>query len=136
MDKDTLIELTVDVVSAHVGHNRVEAADLPRLIQSVYDALERSGRPAPVLEERPEPAVSVRSSVKPEAITCLECGARLKMLKRHLATEHRLSPSDYRERWDLPQGYPMVAPSYSAKRQEMAKGIGLGRKPREHKQRG
>ena len=129
MDKNTLIELTVDVVSAHVGHNRVAAEDMPRLIQSVYDALAGSSQPAPAVEERPEPAVPVRSSVKPEAITCLECGARMKMLKRHLAVEHKLSPSDYRQRWGLPSSYPMVAPSYSAIRQEMAKQWGLGRRP-------
>jgi predicted transcriptional regulator len=128
MNKESLMELTVDIVSAHVGHNHVEASDLPRLIQSVYDALAVSGQSASVVEERPEPKVSVRSSVKPDAIACLECGTRLKMLKRHLATDHALSPADYRKRWDLPSNYPLVAPNYAARRRDLAKKIGLGRK--------
>lgn len=131
MNNTTLLELTADIVSAHVGHNGVEAAALPRLIQSVYDALAGAGQPAPAIEERPEPAVSIRSSVKPDAIACLECGARMKMLKRHLSVDHGLSPADYRTRWGLPGDYPMVAPVYSGKRRELAVKIGLGRKPGE-----
>jgi predicted transcriptional regulator len=129
MDNETLMELTADIVSAHVGHNRVEAADVPRLIQAVYDALAGTGQPAPAPQEVLQPKVSIRSSIKPDAITCLDCGARMKMLKRHLATDHGLSPDDYRARWGLPGDYPMVAPDYSGKRRELAKSIGLGRKP-------
>lgn len=129
MDNSILMELTADIVSAHVGHNQVETADVSRVIEAVYGALAGAAQPAPAAEEMPEPKVSVRASVRPEAISCLECGARMKMLKRHLATDHGLSPADYRRRWGLPHDYPMVAPDYSAKRQALAKSIGLGRKP-------
>jgi predicted transcriptional regulator len=129
MDNSVLMELTTDIVSAHVGHNRIEASDVPRLIHSVYGALAHADHPAPVIEAKPQPAASIRSSVKPDAIACLECGAKLKMLKRHIGTDHGLSPADYRARWGLPAGYPMVAPAYSQKRQELAKKMGLGRKP-------
>jgi predicted transcriptional regulator len=128
MDNETLMELTTDIVSAHVGHNHVASTDVPRLIQSVYDALAGAARPAPVVENKPEPAVTIRASVKPDAITCLECGAKLKMLKRHLGADHGLSPADYRARWGLAADYPMTAPDYSAKRQQLAKAVGLGRK--------
>jgi predicted transcriptional regulator len=131
MDHESLMELTVDIVTAHVGHNRVESTDLPRLIQSVYDALAGVGQSAPNVEARPEPKVSVRASIMPDAVTCLECGAKLKMLKRHLSTDHALTPMEYRQRWDLPGDYPMVASNYAAKRRDLAKKIGLGRKPGE-----
>jgi len=128
MDNSSLMELTADIVSAHVGHNRVDTADVPRLIQSVYGALAGVGLPA-VIEKRPEPKVPVRSSVRPDAIACLECGVTMKMLKRHLASDHGLTPDEYRRRWGRAHDYPMVAPRYSARRQELAKKIGLGRKP-------
>lgn len=129
MADETLLTLAADIVSAHVGHNAVPADQLPVLIQSVYTALATLGQePAPV-EEKREPAVSIRSSVKPEAITCLECGAKMKMLKRHLGTDHGLTPAEYRARWQLAADYPMVAPDYAAKRKELAVKIGLGRKP-------
>ncbi len=126
MNSNTLMELTADIVSAHVSNNRVEVADVPRVIQSVYDALANAGQSA-VADARPDPAVSIRSSVKADAIVCLECGARMKMLKRHLSNEHGLSPDDYRKRWDLPAEYPMIAPAYSETRRSIAKSIGLGR---------
>jgi predicted transcriptional regulator len=129
MDTAILLELTADIVSAHVGHNRVEPADVPHLIQSVYVALAGTGQGAPAIEEAPEPKVPIRSSVKSDAIACLECGARMKMLKRHLTSDHGLSPIEYRLRWNLPHDYPMVAPDYSTKRRALAKSIGLGRKP-------
>ena len=81
------------------------------------------------LEEKLIPAVSIRASVKPDAVTCLDCGAKMKMLKRHLGTEHGMTPAEYRTRWNLPADYPMVAPEYAAKRKELAVRIGLGRKP-------
>lgn len=129
MEKETLITLTADIVSAHVGNNSVAAADMPVLIQSIYSALSNAAEPAPIEEARPEPAVSIRSSVKPDAITCLECGKKLKMLKRHLSTDHTMTPDEYRRRWDLPADYPLVAPDYAAKRRDLAVKIGLGRKP-------
>jgi predicted transcriptional regulator len=129
MDTEALMELTVDIVTSHVSHNRIDTNDVPRLIQSVYDALAGAGQPAPVVAQKPDPAVSIRSSVKPDAITCLECGAKMKMLKRHLGTDHSTTPGEYRARWGLPATYPMVAPNYAAKRRDLAKKIGLGRKP-------
>ena len=96
MADDTLLDHVADIVSAHVSNNSVSANDLPGLIQSVYASLAALGQvPAPV-EEKLTPAVSVRASVKPDAVTCLDCGAKMKMLKRHLGTEHGLTPAEYR----------------------------------------
>jgi predicted transcriptional regulator len=128
MADETLLTLAADIISAHVSHNSVSANDLPMLIQSVYGSLAKLGEAPQVVEEKREPAVSIRSSVKSDAITCLECGARLKMLKRHLSTDHDLTPDEYRTRWNLPSSYPVVAPDYAAKRKELALKIGLGRK--------
>ena len=127
--RETLIELTSDIVAAHVSNNRVATADLAPLIASVYGALAGLNSPAPVVEVRPEPAVSIRSSVKNDYIVCLEDGKKLKMLKRHLMSTYNLTPDQYRTRWNLPADYPMVAPAYSERRRELAKTIGLGRKP-------
>lgn len=126
---ETLITLTSDIVAAHVSNNNVPLEDLPSLITNVYGALSGLGGPEPVQEEKPEPAVSVRASVKPDYIVCLEDGKKLKMLKRHLMTHYNMTPDEYRQRWNLPADYPMVAPNYAEKRRELAKKIGLGRKP-------
>jgi len=126
---ETLITLTSDIVAAHVSNNSVSVGDLPALISNVYGALAGLGQAAPVAEAPPEPAVSVRSSVKPDHIVCLEDGKKLKMLKRHLMTHYNLTPEQYRARWNLPADYPMVAPNYAEKRRELAKKIGLGRRP-------
>lgn len=107
----------------------MSAGDLPGLIQAVYASLAALGRAPEPLEEERKPAVSIRGSVKPNAVTCLECGAKMKMLKRHLDTEHGLTPAEYRARWKLATDYPMVAPDYAAKRKDLAVRIGLGRKP-------
>lgn len=129
MADETLLTLAADIVSAHVSNNAVPADQLAVLIQLVYSSLAALGQePAPV-EVKREPAVSIRSSVKPEAIACLECGAKMKMLKRHLGTDHGLTPAEYRARWNLASDYPLVAPDYAAKRKELAVKIGLGRKP-------
>lgn len=126
---ETLITLTSDIVAAHVSNNNVSGEELPSLITSVYGALAGLGSaPAPV-ESRPEPPVSIRASVKPDYIVCLEDGKKLKMLKRHLMTHYNMTPEQYRQRWNLPADYPMVAPNYAEKRRELAKQIGLGRKP-------
>ena len=126
---ETLLTLTSDIIAAHVSNNNVNGEELPSLITSVYGALAGLGNaPAPV-EVRPEPAVSVRTSIKPDYIVCLEDGKKLKMLKRHLMTHYNLTPEQYRQRWNLPADYPMVAPNYAEKRRELAKKIGLGRKP-------
>ena len=126
---ETLITLTSDIVAAHVANNNVEVSDVPTLIQTVYSALAGLGGEEQPKEERPEPAVSGRASVKPDYIVCLEDGKKLKMLKRYLRTNYDMSPEEYRQRWDLPSDYPMVAPNYAEKRRELAKQIGLGRKP-------
>jgi predicted transcriptional regulator len=130
MDSETIITLTADIASAHVSNNSLSAADVPTLIQTVYDALSGVLAPKAPVEEKREPAVSIRSSVKADAIACLECGVKLKMLKRHLSTDHALSPAEYRARWGLHSDYPLVAPDYAAKRKELALKIGLGRKPK------
>ena len=126
---ETLITLTSDIVAAHVSNNSVALDDLAKLITQVYGALAGLGQPVEVVEEAPEPAVSVRSSVKPDYIVCLEDGKKLKMLKRYLMTHYSLTPDQYRARWGLAPDYPMVAPNYAEKRRELAKSIGLGRKP-------
>lgn len=129
MDNETIITLAADIVSAHVSNNAASTADLPTLITSVYDALANLGQTAPAAEEMKQPAVSIRSSVKPDAITCLECGKKLKLLKRHLSNDHGLTPADYRSKWNLAKDYPIVAPNYAETRKQLAVKIGLGRKP-------
>lgn len=128
MDKETLITLTSDIVSAHISNNNVATESVPGLIKSVYAALAGVGEPETVVEEKREPAVSIRASVKPDVVTCLECGFKGKMLKRHLDREHGLTVEEYKARWNLPANHPLVAPDYAAKRAELAKSIGLGRK--------
>ncbi len=127
--KEMLITLTSDIVAAHVSNNSVAVAELSALINNVYGALAGLGAVAPVEEKALEPAVSIRSSIKPDYIVCLEDGKKLKMLKRHLMTHYNLTPDQYRARWNLPADYPMVAPSYAEKRRDLAMKIGLGRKP-------
>ena len=126
---ETLITLTSDIVAAHVGNNNVSVDEIPALITNIYSALAGLGQAAPAPEPLPEPAVSIRSSIKPDFIVCLEDGKKLKMLKRHLMTHYNLTPDQYRARWGLSSDYPMVAPNYAEKRRELAKKIGLGRKP-------
>jgi len=123
---ETLITLTADIVSAHVSNNSVAVSDVPGLIQNVHGALAKLGQPAPEPEAKQEPAVSVRASVKPDYIVCLEDGKKLKMLKRHLMTHYQMTPEQYRQKWNLPADYPMVAPNYAEQRRSLAKKIGLG----------
>ncbi|GMM92874.1 MucR family transcriptional regulator [Qipengyuania sp. MTN3-11] len=133
--KETLITLTSEIVAAHVSNNNVNVDEVPTLISSIYSALAGLGAENVEEEAAPEPAVSIRSSVKPDYIVCLEDGKKLKMLKRYLRTNYDMSPEEYRERWNLPSDYPMVAPNYAEKRRELAKKIGLGRKPGEKRPR-
>ena len=123
---ETLIALTADIVSAHVSNNNVTVTDLPLLIQNVHGALNSLGDALVEPEPRPEPAVSIRSSIKPDYVVCLEDGKKLKMLKRHLMTHYNLTPDQYRAKWNLPSDYPMVAPNYAEQRRTLAKKIGLG----------
>jgi predicted transcriptional regulator len=127
--REILIALTTDIVAAHVTNNDVSVANVPALIKTVYGALAGLGEVAPIEEVKPEPAISIRASIKPDYIVCLEDGKKLKMLKRHLMTHYNLTPEQYRQRWGLAADYPMVAPNYAEKRRELAKKIGLGRKP-------
>ena len=127
---ETLITLTADIVSAHVSINSVAVNDLPLLIQNVHNALNGLGAKVEVAPARQEPKVSVRSSVKPDYIVCLEDGKKLKMLKRHLMTHYQMTPDQYRQKWGLNADYPMVAPNYAEQRRALAKKIGLGTKRR------
>ena len=124
-----LLEFTTEIVAAHAGNNTVAPDDLPRLIQDVYRTLSGLGG-QPALQDRPKPAVTVKKSVFPDYIICLEDGKKLKMLKRHLRTAYNMTPEEYRERWGLAADYPMVAPNYAKHRSALAKKIGLGTKPR------
>lgn len=125
---ETLITLTADIVSAHVANNSVAVSDLPLLIHNVHNALSELDE-ANAPEVKPEPAVSIRSSIKPDYIVCLEDGKKLKMLKRHLMTHFGMTPDEYRQKWGLSADYPMVSPNYAEQRRKLAKKIGLGRKP-------
>ena len=124
------LSMATGVVSAFVSNNTVRGDELPGLIQSTYDALKNTQKaPEPEVAAQ-EPAVSIRASVKPDYIVCLEDGKKLKMLKRHLMTHYSMTPEQYRAKWNLPSDYPMTAPNYAAKRAELAKKIGLGVKPK------
>ena len=127
---DTLITLTADIVAAHVSNNSVAVNDLPQLISNVHGALAGLTGPALAPEAKLEPKVSIRSSIKPDYIVCLEDGKRLKMLKRHLMTHYQMTPDQYRQKWGLNSDYPMVAPNYAEQRRALAKSIGLGTKRR------
>ena len=123
----SLMSLTADIVAAHVSNNSVPAADLPVLIQTVHGALAGlNGASSAVEQNKAEPAVAVKASVKPEYLICLEDGRKLKMLRRHLATRYQMTPDQYRVKWGLPHDYPMVAPNYAEQRRDLAKKIGLG----------
>ena len=127
---ELLITLTSDIVAAHVSNNSVAVSDVSSLIQNVHAALSALTQPVEAPEVRPEPAVSIRASIKPDYIVCLEDGKKLKMLKRHLMTHYQMTPEDYRAKWNLPADYPMVAPNYAEQRRNLAKKIGLGTKRR------
>lgn len=123
-----LLALTADIVSSHFSNNNVPPREVPSVIERVYSTLAKLGTPVEVSTVRQEPAVSIRTSVKPDFIVCLEDGMKLKMLKRHLRTRYEMSPDQYRAKWGLPGDYPMVAPNYAEQRSALAKSIGLGRK--------
>ena len=129
VDQGNLIELTAEIVSAYVSNNSLASGDIPGLIGNVHAALNRSaGAPAPAETEPLRPAVSVRKSITPDYIVCLEDGKRFKSLKRHLRSHYSLTPEEYREKWGLPSDYPMVAPNYAQARSNLAKQMGLGQK--------
>jgi MucR family transcriptional regulator, transcriptional regulator of exopolysaccharide biosynthesis len=130
-NKTELVELAVDVVAAYVGNNAVTASDLPNLIKEVHSAIKSASTDSSEAGSALlKPAVSIRKSLTPDYIICLEDGKKFKSLKRHLRTHYDLTPEEYREKWSLPRDYPMVAPNYATARSNLAKQMGLGQKGR------
>jgi len=128
-EHNNLLSLTSQIVAAHVSNNPVSATDLPTVIETVFTTLSglNGSRSEPEVEQKP--AVNPKKSITDDYLICLEDGKKLKMLKRHLATAYGMTPEEYRAKWNLPHDYPMVAPKYSETRKQLAKRIGLGRKP-------
>lgn len=126
----SITTLTADIVAAHVANNIVAISDLPIVIRNVHDALSNLGQPVIQEEIKQEPAVSIRTSIKPDFIVCLEDGKKVKMLKRHLMARYQMTPEQYRAKWKLPASYPMVAPNYAELRRTLAKKSGLGTRRR------
>jgi predicted transcriptional regulator len=126
-EREELLRLAANIVSAHASNNALPADQLPVLIQQVFSALATAQQSA-ATPPRPSPAVSVRASVHQDHLVCLDCGKHFSMLKRHLMNDHQLTPDQYRQRWQLPPAYPIVAPAYAKTRSALAKRIGLGRK--------
>ncbi len=135
MENQDLITFTADIASAYVANNQIESGDIGKLVRDIHRSLSSLGKEQQEEQVKPEPAVSVRSSVKPDYLTCLVCGKKQKTLKRHLKTAHGLDPQDYRDMYGLKKDYPLTGPEYSKRRGEMAKAIGLGAKKGE-KRRG
>lgn len=125
---EDLLAFTSEIVSSYVSNNSLAAAEIPAVINQVYQALSGVNAGPAGLGERPKPAVPIKKSVTPDYIVCLEDGKQLKMLKRHLKTAYGMTPQEYRERWGLPSDYPMVAPNYAKERSRLAKDIGLGKR--------
>mgnify|MGYP004703404225 FL=1 len=130
---ELLLSLAAYVVAAYVGGDSIRASELPLLISEVHSAFKRhvEREEAPVVVEKPKPAVNPKKSVTDDYIICLEDGKKFKSLKRHLMTHYSMTPEQYREKWDLDPNYPMVAPNYAAARSRLAKKMGLGRKPKD-----
>ena len=128
-DEAGVTELMAQIVSAFVSRNSIPTSELPGLIADVSDALSKRMGQQEVEPEPQEPAAPIRRSVKPDSITCLECGKVFKSLKRHIRTDHLLEPDEYRAKWGLKNDYPMVAPNYAEARSKLARDMGLGRKP-------
>ena len=129
VNNDDILKMTVEIVAAYVSNNDVNSALVPDVINSIYSSLNSlNSQSSQEAAEAQKPAVSIRRSITPEYIVCLEDGKKLKMLKRHLRASYGMSPDDYRTKWGLPLDYPMVAPNYAEQRSNFAKKIGLGRK--------
>ncbi len=129
LDRDELLQMTADIVSAYVSNNSIASAQIPELISTIFNSLDVLREDETIEEEEPlKPAVPIRKSIGDDYIICLEDGKKLKMLKRHLRTTYNLTPEEYRAKWGLPSDYPMVAPDYAKQRSQFAKKIGLGRK--------
>ncbi len=127
LQEDLTLRMAVDIVTAYLSNNSLPAATIPDLIATVHGALANLGRPSDeAVQSSRKPAVTVRKSVTPDYIICLEDGKQLKMLKRYLRSNYGMTPAEYRTKWGLPADYPMVAPNYAKQRSEFAKQIGLG----------
>jgi predicted transcriptional regulator len=131
----SVLSLTAQIVAAQVANNPIDPANLPTLINDVHRALTNAGQ-STAAPPRAEPAVDIKRSVRNDHIVCLECGKHFSMLKRHLNTDHQLTPQEYRQKWGLPPTYPVVAPDYAKTRSALAKKIGLGRKAVSRKKAG
>ena len=127
-EQGDVLRMAVDIVAAYVSNNTVPSSQVPEVINTIYNSLNSIDGGAEAAPEPAKPAVSIRRSVTPDYIVCLEDGKKLKMLKRHLRAAYDMSPEEYRAKWGLPADYPMVAPNYAAQRSSFAKKIGLGRK--------
>jgi len=123
---EDIIHMSADIVAAYVANNQVPVETIPELIRSVHRTMATLDAPDEAPVEQKEPAVSIRRSIQPDYIVCLEDGKRLTMLKRHLRARYDMSPEAYRRKWGLPSDYPMTAPNYAKRRSEIAKGMGLG----------
>jgi len=135
LEKTELIGLTAQIVAAFVENNSISAADVPTLIENIHGALRGVALGGSAIPLAPQvPAVSVRKSLTPEYIICLEDGRQFKSLKRHLNTKYNMTPDEYRAKWDLPKDYPMVAPNYAKTRSDLAKEMGLGQAARKSAQ--
>lgn len=130
-NNETVVDLVAEIVSAFVAHNSVPSSELPALIASTHAALANLGKEAaPAPEEKPVPAISIKKSITPDFLICLEDGKKFKSLKRHLRTAYDMTPEEYKAKWNLPPDYPMVAPSYAEARSKLAKSMGLGQQRR------
>jgi predicted transcriptional regulator len=127
MDQMQLVTLAAEIVSAHVSTNKLNSDQLPGFVQQVHEALASLGQ-EPEEPQAKVPVVSIRASVRPDKLICMECGREAKMLKRHLMTAHNMTPADYKRDYGLPESYPMIAAEYGERRRDIAKQIGLGRK--------
>lgn len=136
MEQNDLITLTSDIVAAHVSNNSVSVEEIGTLVQRVHGALSSLGEPVQIAPEDKVPVVSVRASIKPDYLVCMECGKKQKTLRRHLKTAHDMTPEQYRKDFGLPDTYPMTSANYSKKRREMAMSFGLGRKKGESPSKG
>ena len=128
-NENAVVELTADIVAAYVSNNSVVSNEIPKLISDVFEALSKAAQTSGSgLKDDLKPAVSIKKSITPDYLICLEDGKKFKSLKRHIRTHYNLSPEEYREKWSLPHDYPMVAPNYAAARSQLAKKMGLGQR--------
>lgn len=134
MEREHIASLTADIAGSYVANNKLDSESVGSLVTTIYRALADLGAEQTEVES-PEPVVSVRASIKKDHLVCLACGKKMKMIKRHLNTEHGMTPNEYREAYGLPESYPLVAPDYAKTRSELAKKIGLGKNPNQKRGR-